>query len=337
LIDTPEVGEIVAALRDRGLLKSDTPLPFTEDNHRPWFVSLMTGAAGWLAGLLLLFFLGLTLKPGSGTSIFIIGVVLLGTAWMMYRAARELVFLDQLALSLSIAGQFAVAWALLEDAHSAFVISGTALLLQFMVFVIMPNYAARIIAAFFAVIAWIYTVQSALHPGNLESFFWQRESDAVRTGLAWSLISWLLSWAPLLALAWYLTTRESSWMAHARRSLARPLLTGLLLGLACGGAILQPFAMAFFGTGIVGLGMNWYALFPLLAIAVAVFAAFCAFQLRNLGLLGFAVFAALMHLAKFYYLYGTSLTWKSVIMVCVGVALVGVSLAVKAQVAREAP
>ena len=34
------------------------------------------------------------------------------------------------------------------------------------------------------------------------------------------------------------------------------------------------------------------------------------------GLLGFAVFAALLHLSRFYYLYGTTLMWKSVIMLC---------------------
>ena len=338
MIDRPGVGELIAALRERGLLKSDTPLMFTEDNHRPWFVALMTGAAGWLAGLFLLGFIGLTVRPDSSITIFVIGAVLLGVAWVMYRADRELVFLDQLALALSIAGQFAVAWALLEDSNSAFVMSGTVLLLQLVVFALMPNRAARTIAALFAVIAWVYTVHFALFPGKTHSIFWLWERDPARTGFAWSLAGWLISWVPLIALTGYLATRESRWMASPRRVLARPLFTGLAVGIAIGGLAVQPFSTFMIGLDSqdIGIGMNWYALFPLLAIAMALFAAYCAFQLRSLGLLGFAILAALVHLSKFYFLYGTSLTWKAVIMGCLGVAMVGAGLLVRARAANEA-
>jgi uncharacterized membrane protein len=34
-----------------------------------------------------------------------------------------------------------------------------------------------------------------------------------------------------------------------------------------------------------------------------------------------AVFAALVHLSRFYYLYGTTLLWKSVLMLFIGGAL----------------
>jgi hypothetical protein len=334
MIDRPETGELIATLRERGLLRSDTPLNLTADSDRPWFVSLMTGVAGWLAGIFLLGFIGLTLELDSSVTIFVIGVVLLAVAWMMYRADRQLVFLDQLALALSIAGQFAVAWALLDDAHSAFVMAGTILLLQLVVFALMPNRAARTIAALFAVLAWVYTVHFLLHPGNLESLFWERR-EAVRTGFGWSLAGWLLTWVPPLALTWVLTTRESHWMANAYRDRSRPLLSGLLVGIAIGGLAAYPLTSIVFGSEAIGIGMNWYALFPLLAIAMAVFAAYCAFQLRNLGLLGFAILAALVHLSKFYFLYGTSLTWKAVIMACLGVAMLGAGLLARARAARE--
>lgn len=337
MIDTPELGETVATLRERGLLKSDTPLAFTEEQHRPWFVSLLLGVAGWLAGLFLLSFLGLTIRPDSGVTIFIIGVLLLGAAWMMYRADRALVFLDQFALALSIAGQFAVAWAVLRDAHSAFVMSGTVLLLQWVVFALMPNRAARTLAALFAGIAWTYTVHFALHPGSSESFFWQFDREPVRTGFGWSLIQWLLTWAPLLGLAGYLTASETRWMASRRRVLARPLLTGLLIGLALGGLAAYPFNWLAFGSEAIGIELNWYSLFALLGIAMAVFAAYCAFRLRNPAIVGFAVAAALLHLVKFYFLYGTSLTWKAVIMGCLGVVLVGAGLLTQARVRSEAP
>jgi uncharacterized membrane protein len=76
-----------------------------------------------------------------------------------------------------------------------------------------------------------------------------------------------------------------------------------------------------FGTELWGRGFDWLAIFPLLSIALALFAAYGAFRVRSHGLLGFAVLAALLHLARFYYLYGTTLLWKSVIMLCAGAAL----------------
>ena len=51
------------------------------------------------------------------------------------------------------------------------------------------------------------------------------------------------------------------------------------------------------------------------------FSAYGAFRTRSLALLGFAVFAALLHVSRFYYLYGTTLMWKSVIMLVAGAGL----------------
>ena len=58
----------------------------------------------------------------------------------------------------------------------------------------------------------------------------------------------------------------------------------------------------------MGVQHQLVALFPLLSIALAMFSAWCAFRCAATGLLGFAVFAALVHLSRFYYLYGTTLT-----------------------------
>jgi hypothetical protein len=52
-------------------------------------------------------------------------------------------------------------------------------------------------------------------------------------------------------------------------------------------------------------------------------AAWIAFAVRSAGLLGLGVVAALVHLARFYYLYGATLTLKAVIMLAVGLVLLG--------------
>ena len=112
-------------------------------------------------------------------------------------------------------------------------------------------------------------------------------------------------------------------MAGPLRVFLRPILVGLLLALSLGGIASEPFMVVVFGTQEIGRNLSIWALFPLLSIALALFSAYGAFRLRSDGLAGFAVIAALLHLARFYYLYGTSLTWKAVIMVCLGVVLLG--------------
>ena len=106
-----------------------------------------------------------------------------------------------------------------------------------------------------------------------------------------------------------------------RTAFARPAITGLLLALALGGVGAEPISMLAFGVEAIGREFTWWALFPLLSIGLAMVAAFCAFRLRSTGLLGVGILAALAHLARFYYLYGTTLMWKSFIMLVAGAVL----------------
>jgi hypothetical protein len=95
--------EFVALLRARGVIPEKAPPVAAAD--RPWFIALLQGAAGWLAGIFLLSFIGFIFKPDSTGAIFGFGALLLVAAWALYRADRDAVFLDQLALAFSIAGQ----------------------------------------------------------------------------------------------------------------------------------------------------------------------------------------------------------------------------------------
>jgi hypothetical protein len=133
----------------------------------------------------------------------------------------------------------------------------------------------------------------------------------------------------MVALSAWLVARESRWMAGTIRIFLRPILVGLLLALSLGGIASEPFMIVAFGMEEIGKSLSIWALFPLLSIGLAMFAAYCAFRLRSGGLAGFAVVAALLHLGRFYYLYGTSLTWKAVIMVCLGIVLLGAGLLLK--------
>jgi Domain of unknown function (DUF4401) len=156
---------VVEALRARGVIAADAAGLPGDARDRPWFIALLQGVAGWFGGIFLLAFLGLMIRPDSTAGIAICGVALLLGAWALYYADRDAVFFDQLALALSIAGQFALAWAIVKDSDSGVFIAATLLVLQCAVFAAMPNSFARLLAAFFASAAWIYTIRFLLRAG----------------------------------------------------------------------------------------------------------------------------------------------------------------------------
>ncbi|HEY6123037.1 MAG TPA: DUF4401 domain-containing protein [Steroidobacteraceae bacterium] len=323
-------------MRARGVIAVDAPLAPAQVSDRPWFVALLQGAAGWLAGIFLLVFLGLVFKPDSGGALFAIGAVLLVAAWFLYHADRDAVFLDQLALAISIAGQFGVAVSVVKDHPSGLNIALTALAVQIFVLAVMPNNTARTLAALFATIAWVFTVRYLFQPGSGDEIFFgeDRPDRSMSFGALTPLLCWALTWLPLLSLAGWLVLREPQWMASTLRRFARPALTGVLLGLSFGGIAAEPFSVFILGTGTLGMPFSWWALFPLLSIGLALASAYGAFRIRSAGLLGFAVFAALLHLSRFYYLYGTTLLWKSVIMLAAGALLLMAGVLLRKRVAN---
>lgn len=325
------IQDLSARLRMQGVIPADAPAPPEQSVDRPWFVALLQGAAGWLAGIFLLVFLGLVFRPESAASFFVVGALLLGGAWFLYHADRNAVFLDQLALAMSMAGQIAVVASVLKDHFSSLSIPATALVVQLFVLLIMPNKTARTLAAFFAAVAWIFTVRFQLRPGSSEEIFFGDAAGGHSQALGlWTVSAgWLLTWLPLLALAAWLIRREPQWMASRLRPFARPALTGVLLGLSLGNVDVTPINPFTFAVQPTGLPLSWWAIFPLLNVGLAMCSAYGAFRLRSRPLLGSAVLGALLHLSNFYYFYGTTLMWKSVIMLAVGAALLlaGVALA----------
>jgi len=325
------IQELTALLRTREVIPTDAPAPPGESLDRPWFVALLQGVAGWLAGIFLLVFVGLIFRPESGVTLFTLGALLLVAAWFMYRMDRNAVFLDQLALAMSMAGQIAVAASVLKDHFSGLSISATALGVQLVVLFIMPNKTARTLAALFAATAWVFTVRFLIRPGSGEDvLFGDAFGSEPHVPALWTIpVSWLVTWLPMLALAAWLIRREAFWMASKWRHLARPALTGVLLGLSLGSIDVTPINPFTFAVQPTGFPLTWWALFPMLNVSLAMLAAYGAFRLRSRVLVGSAIFGALLHLSNFYYFYGTTLMWKSVIMLCVGAALLfaGVALA----------
>lgn len=314
---------LVEGLRMRGVIPADAPVPEILEHDRPWFIAALQGIAGWLAGIFLLVFIAMIVEPDSTAGLVVCGAVLLASAWGLYYAGRNAVFLDQFALALSIAGQFALAAAVVKDVKMGVAVAALLLLLQCVVFGIMPNKIARTLAAFFASIAWIYMVRLFLRPGHDNLLFADDNFlfESARLGGASVPVGWVVTWAPLIFATWWLVRRETSWMATGARVFARPLLSGLLLGLALGGIVTEPLSLFALGVQEMGVPFSLWSLFPLLSISLAVYVAHCAFRVQSYAVLGLAIVAALVHLSRFYYLYGTTLMWKSALMLLVGAAL----------------
>ena len=119
----PELAETLAR---RGFIASDAePQPLGAPG-RPWFVSIVLGAAGWLASLSGFVFVMLLFEPDSTADFVVGGLVLLASGYGLYAADREGAFFEQLALALSLAGQLLLIWAVGESTDSAAAAAGFA-------------------------------------------------------------------------------------------------------------------------------------------------------------------------------------------------------------------
>ena len=324
----PSIDDLTDALIERKLVRPDAPPPAPFED-RPWYISAVLGASGWLAGLFVLVFVGILFEPETAAAFAVAGLVMLAAAFGLYAAARS-AFFDQLALALSIAGQLALTWAAFQATDSATATAALVTLLQIVLWVAMPNRLAKVLAAFFACIAWALAVRFALWGEALLSDV----RSEVPLGLA--LVSWGVIWAPLIAAAQVLIAFEAGWMAAPPRTLARPALTGLLMALATATWASEPLGTLVFWAPPSGTYTNWLVLWPLLGAGTALFAAVCAYRLKNRALVGLAIAGGLLHVIQFYYLLGTTLVMKSMIMLGVGVVLLAAAWSLERRRARAA-
>jgi hypothetical protein len=315
--DSVTAETLAAALAEHGALDPQSaPLP-QRASERPWFISTLLGIAGWLAGVFVIVLIAALFDPEEPRNWGVVAAVLLPAAFGLYAVDRDNAFFDQLALALSIAGQIGATIALV-DGSSAALTAGILAIMQCLLLAIMPNALARSIAAFFACVAWALAIRFAWWGENN----WKGLRTTVSMGPA--VIGWFVIWAPAAALVFAAIAGEAKWLASKARRIVRPALSGMLLALTIG---------TFASVPLEGLESpwrpdgapqtNWLVLWPLLNVAAALIAALGAFRLRNMGLLGVAIAAALLHVVHFYYLLGTSLLVKSAIMLVVGAALLG--------------
>ena len=289
--------------------------------ERPWFVSLLLGFAGWLAGAFGLGFLALALSPSDG-SWLPIGLALLVAAGGVFHAVDESNFFGgQFGLVLSIAGQFCVVGGLAMtvfryDDHLTALALITAALQAVLVFV-MPNRLHRMLCTLFACAAWAFTLRFGLWDDNARRYHLSDESVAA---YGVPLLAWIAAWLPPALLLVQALRSEPHWMAAGRQALMRPACTGLIVALAWATLVSDPFdALRWSGEHASG-----DALWPWLSMLAAGGALLAAFALRSPGLMGVCIVGGLLHVVEFYNALAIPLLAKSLAMLAMG----GLALAV---------
>lgn len=299
-------------MAEHGLIPDDAPPLAFGAEGRPWFVSLLLGAAGWLASLFSLAFAVLFFGLDSPGAIAVLGVIMLGVGFALYASDRGDTFFEQLALALVLAGQLALLYAVGEASGSPTVVAGFAAGVSIALVFGLPDPFARSLSALFACIAWGLFVRLG---------WWDGEAASLGS----ALVGWWVVWAPVALGVHALIARESRWMATPARRIARPALTGLLVALSLGTWTSEPFAALSFAGAPGEVGVDWLALWPLLGVGAALFAAVCAFRVRHRPLVGVAIAGALLHVVHFYTLLGVDLVMKSYVMIALGSVLLGVA------------
>lgn len=278
-------------------------------HDRPWFINIGLGASGWLAGVCVLAFVTTLFNPDSTGGIALAGVVLLAAAFGLYAVDRDSQFFDQFALALSVAGQFALGWAAYDATHSEAATAALTCAMQILLLFVVPNFFARMLAAFFACCAWALAIRFG---------WWGSGSySAAEQALRPALLGWFVVWLPVIGTIHALIDNESAWMRGAAQRIARAALIGLLVSLSLATWISEPMGSLTFWDD--QQQTNWMALWPLFGAIGALLAAVYAFRLRSRALIGIASVGALLHVGQFYYLLGLSLLIKSCIMLGVGV------------------
>lgn len=328
-MSTHDESSLLSALQSHGLVAAPSAAAMPAQSpvlHRPWYIGLILGASGWLAGLFVLGFVALLFRPDTAPALAVCGAVLLAAAWGLFVVDRDGAFTSQLALALSIAGQCLMLFAMTRDTHSVVYIAGAACLLQVLMVLLMPNRLHRSMCTLFALIAWAVWIRAALWDDAAWGLAGAPTPTPAPT-LAAALTAWVLAWGPVAAVLGWLLRAEHRWVAGGWAPVLRPVLAGLLLGLAGATLASYPFeSLRWWGDG--AMRPNGLALWPLLSAAMALLALAAAFALRSRALMGTCVVAALLHITHFYYVLGASLMLKSLLMLAMGAVLLLAAAAV---------
>ncbi|TAG05333.1 MAG: DUF4401 domain-containing protein [Betaproteobacteria bacterium] len=150
---TMNIATLWQRLSNELLVTGDAPTVPEREAPVPWIGRIMMAVLGWFAGIMLLgttgalFFVVLFGEGRAGAAV--VGILLLVAAWWMFRVPQRNEFFQQLAFSMSIAGQLAAAWALtVIDSFGGIALA--LMILQIGLIAVMANRQHRFVSTLFA-------------------------------------------------------------------------------------------------------------------------------------------------------------------------------------------
>jgi len=337
------VADVFGELQRRGLAGVAQPpeLPPVQMGT-PWYVRVMAGVGAWLGGFFLLgACLGLfaaLVKSASGMGV--LGLLLLGGAFAMYRMARESEALQQFALAFSMAGQFALAFAVTEVMHwDAVAMAWFLCLMQIALVLLMPHALHRFLSALFAAVALYYALQSAhavalgaLVLAPLVAWLWRsepfwivaRRQDLLRP-VAYALALALLFWEAPLSARWLFGYRGEEWRFAVPFWLA-PLSYGLTC-VAVAGSLARELAPRYWTRWVAATVLVCAVAMLAPGLQAALLVLLLGFAAGSRVLMGMALLAAVWYLGAYYYRLQITLLEKAGVLVATGLVLIGLRYA----------
>ena len=347
-----------ASLVGRGLASGE--LPARSEERSPWYVRVMLGIAGWIGALFLLGFVGSMFEfiLRSAFASIAAGALICAGAASIFRFRPKGDFAAQFGFAVSLAGQVLICYGFAKWFGRK--LWPTALLMaavQATLFFFVSNFAHRVWAA------WSGAFAAALALGDLRlypltpalvtavfAWLWIREFDHGAKGALLRAGGYGLALASMLVtvmhgelLASWLFERSSGplggeigvWIGSALS--AAVLLWAVVLLLEREGVAPSagPGAIALVGAAILGL-----ASFKAPGVGPAAAILVVGYANGNRVLAGLGVMALLGYLSHYYYVLHATLLEKSILLACVGLALLAARLALHRwwpQQTKEAP
>jgi hypothetical protein len=203
----------------------------------PWLGRVLMAVLGWMSGL---FLMGALAVPFAfmweiPTTYAILGAGLLFVAHRLFVASKQSEFLAQFALSLSVAGQFAIVFSLyrLLGDRSFVALAAVAFVVQVALVILMPNATHRALSTLFALAALSVLLEKA----KLLSVF--PAAIGATTAALW--------------------LTETRWVSQGRDELLRPVANALWIAL-----------LVICSIGFSPLGREFAVHFPTSAAALAI-------------------------------------------------------------------
>jgi len=305
----------------------------------PWYVRALLGASAWLAALFVLVFIGSTLRINSALTFFLIGVVLIATA-TAGRRFFEHIFLNQLLLAASFAGQAMVIGGIAKDGNDTRAALATGIM-EIALIVLYRDATHRFVSTLFAFVAAL-VVCYELHMPNLihllliltavgTLLIWENETELITSGrgglfrpVGYALAVALLM-LPLLSVmtgAWHplggdFMPHRATWWFSSAGVLALTVVLEFRILRSCGVPADSHTALILFAATFL------LALFLLGApgIMAALLVLLLGFHRGNRILMGLALLFLPLFLVFFYYNLQQTLLLKSLTLMTSGVTL----------------